>query len=71
MLVICLMTLTSSFILGHISPIFFLSILGIEVCGPHILAHVLPLDGELDFYFENDLFIKKMTWICHLFLFYF
>ena len=23
-------------------------------CGPCILVHVLPLDGELDFYYEND-----------------
>ena len=23
-------------------------------CGPRISAHALPLDGELDFYFEND-----------------
>ena len=32
-----------------------------------------PLDGELDFYLENDfyLFIRKMTWSRHLFLFYF
>ena len=29
--------------------------------GPRILAHALPLDGELNFYFilKNDLFIKK------------
>ena len=31
-----------------------------------------PLDGELDFYLKNwFLFIKKMTWSRHLFLFYF
>ena len=41
------------------------------MCGPRILAHTLPLDGELDFYLKNDLFIKKMTWSRHLFLFYF
>ena len=40
-------------------------------CGPYISAHALPLDSELDFYLKNDLFIKKMTWSRHLFLFYF
>ena len=40
-------------------------------CGPCISAHALPLDGELTFYFKNDLFIKKMIWSRHLFLFYF
>ena len=38
---------------------------------PHISAHALPLDGKLDFYLKNDLFIKKTTWSRHLFLFYF
>ena len=33
--------------------------------------NVLPLDGELDFYSKNDFIFKKMTWSCHLFLFYF
>ena len=27
------------------------------MCGPHILAHALPLDDELDFYLKNDLFL--------------
>ena len=40
-------------------------------CGSRILAHVLSLDGELDFYLKNDLIFKKMTWSHHLFLFYF
>ena len=32
-----------------------------------------PLDGELEFLFEKLIFIDylKMTWSCHLFLFYF
>ena len=32
-----------------------------------------PLDGELEFLFENFVFIDylKMTWSRHLFLFYF
>ena len=39
---------------------------------PKFLAHALPLDGELTFYFlKNDLLIKKMTWNHYLFLFYF
>ena len=25
-------------------------------CGPRISAHALPLDGELDFYLENDFY---------------
>ena len=28
-------------------------------CVPRISAHALPLDGELDFYFENDFIFKK------------
>ena len=28
-------------------------------CVPRISAHVFPLDGELDFYFENDFIFKK------------
>ena len=28
------------------------------------------LDGELDFYFENDFIYLKMTWSRHLFLFF-
>ena len=40
---------------------------------PKFLAHALPLDGELTFYFEKyfDFIFKKMTWSRHLFLFYF
>ena len=30
------------------------------MCGPRISTHVLPLDGELSFLFENDLFFRKM-----------
>ena len=38
---------------------------------PAFRLNELLLDGELDFYSKNDLFIKKMTWSRHLFLFYF
>ena len=38
---------------------------------PVFLLMRFPLDGELDFYLKMILFIKKMTWSCHLFLFYF
>ena len=31
----------------------------ISRCGPHILAHALPLDGELDFYFGNNFYLLK------------
>ena len=44
---------------------------GKYTCGPCISAHALPLDRKLAFYLKNDLFIKKMTWSRHLFLFYF
>ena len=43
----------------------------LEYCGPRILAHALPLDSKLDFWFENDFIYYKMTWSRHLFLFYF
>ena len=46
-------------------------LVGLNMCGPRISAHALPLDCELDFYLKNDLFIKEMTWSRHLFLFYF
>ena len=45
-----------------------------RVCGPRISAQcVSHSNGELDFYFENLIFIDylKMTWSRHLFLFYF
>ena len=38
---------------------------------PAFRLNELLLDGELDLYSKNDLFIKKMTWSRHLFLFYF
>ena len=28
-------------------------------CGPHILAHALPLNGEFTFYLKNDLPFRK------------
>ena len=42
-----------------------------HMCGPRILVYAFPLDGKLDFYFENDFICSKMTWSRHLFLFYF
>ena len=38
---------------------------------PTFRLNALSLDGELDFYSKNYLFIKKMIWSRHLFLFYF
>ena len=33
----------------------------LEYCEPRILAHALPLDSKLDFWFENDFIYYKMT----------
>ena len=42
-------------------------------CGPRISAHALPARWRARFLFRKMIFIDylKMTWICHLFLFYF
>ena len=42
-----------------------------HVVDPAFRLMRFPLDGELDSYFENDFTYSKMTWSCHLFLFYF
>ena len=41
------------------------------ICEPRISTHVLPLDSELDFYFENDFIFRKWlgvtTYFCFIF----
>ena len=47
-------------------------VFGRGIVDPAFRLMRFPLDGELDFYLKNwFLFIKKMTWSRHLFLFYF
>ena len=42
-----------------------------SLCEPAFRFMHFSLDGELDFYFENDFIFKKMIWSRYLFLFYF
>ena len=51
--------------------IIYLFILFLYNCGPHISAHALPLDDELDFYLKNDFYLLENDLESSLILFLF